>query len=123
MKPDEKERLRTLTVEVLLALRAAYLASPQSNALKHWDILLTRMLAAAKISTTPEEWVTGMTRRLQLGALSSSAYSAITDLADYVREHGLARDWLGLIEREHGHIMALTRLSADKRREARGETT
>lgn len=119
MKNDDKERLRTLTVEALLVLRAAYLASPGGNALKHWDILLTRMIAAAKTSTTPEEWMTSMFRRLQLAAPSSSTCSALAELADFVRERGLAREWLSLIEREHGYLIALTRLTADKRREAR----
>lgn len=119
MEKDEQERLRTLTVEVMLALRAAYLGSPGANALKHWDLLRTRLLSAVRTSQTPEEWVTSMCRRLQLPTLNSSASSAVADLADHVRERGNASDWLSLVEREHGYLMALTRRAAEQRREAR----
>ncbi len=64
-----KERLRTLTVEVLLCYRAAYLKAGASP-LKHWDQLQDRMRSAARRSQTPEEWATALSRGLQLPSLN-----------------------------------------------------
>lgn len=115
----EKERLRALTVEVLLALRAEYLRTPQANVLKHWDLLQTRMRSASRTCATPEEWATSMARRLQIGTLGVSSARCLTDLADFVREHGCAAQWLDIVERETGYLMALCRLAAEQRKEAR----
>lgn len=116
---QQAEKLRTLTVEVLLAVRAAHLASPGANPLKHWDMLLTRMRAATRTTANPEQWVTALCRGMQIPALSSSASSAVLDLAAYVAEQGAARDWLRLLDTEYAYIHALTRLAAEKRKEAR----
>lgn len=113
----QKEQLRTLTVEMLLELRRAYLATPGCNPLKHWDQLQNRMLSAARRSASPDEWATLMQRGLQLPALSKSGCRALIDLGGTVRELGAAADWLALIERELGLVMAMTRLAAEKRRE------
>jgi hypothetical protein len=118
-----KERLRTLTVEVLLVVRAAHLASPSANQLKHWDMIQDRVRSAARTSATPEEWVTTLARKLQLPTLNSSGSSAIVDLVAFVAERQCAAQWLDLIEREHGYLMALTRLAADKKREERNANT
>ena len=121
MQEDQRERLRSLTVELLLALRAEYLGTPQANVLKHWDLLHTRLRGAARTSETPEELATSMQRRLQIVNLGKGSCRALADLADYVREHSCATAWLDLLDREHGYVMALTRLAAEKRREAREE--
>lgn len=114
-----KELLRTKTVELLLELRAAYLASPGSNSLKHWDILTERLRAAARTTASPEEWGTKMRRDLNLSGPNSSGSQALIDLVHEVTERNARREWLDLIERESGYIMALTKLSAEKRKEAR----
>jgi hypothetical protein len=41
----------------------------------------------------------------------------LTDLADFVREHGAAGRWIDMLDREHGFVMAQTRLAAEKRKE------
>lgn len=116
---DEKtlEKLRTLTVEVLLTVRAAYLAAG-GNPLKHYDQIENRMRSAARRSQTPEEWTTALYRGLQLPAPSSSGSRALVDLAAFVAEQRCAVAWLDLIEREHGYLMAMMRLCAEQRREA-----
>ena len=118
MKDDEKERLRTLTVEVLLELRSAYLRTPGCNVLKHWDQMQDRMRAAARASASPEEWLTTMTRTLQLGAPQAGSSRCFRDLADFVRDKGGAREWLDLLEREFGYLIAVARGVAEQRKEA-----
>ena len=113
---QKKEKLRTLTVEVLLAARAAYLASG-GNVLRHWEQIQDRARSAAGRSTTPEEWATKLYRGLQLPAPSSSGSRALVDLAAYVAEQSCAAWWLDLIDREIGYLMAMTRLCAEQRRE------
>lgn len=121
MKLDEqaKERLRTQTVEVLLDLRAAYLATAGANPLKHWDQLQDRMRAAARTCASPEEWATKMARDLQLAAPNLSSSRSLLALVHEVTERRCARPWLDLIEREHGYLLAMARLSAEQRKAAR----
>jgi hypothetical protein len=115
---EKKERLRTLTVELLLELRSAYLGTPGCNVLKHWDQLQSRMLAASRQSESVEEWTTKMVRTLQLGALRVDSSRSSRDLADFVRENNCSRAWLDLIEREFGYLIAMARGIAEQRKEA-----
>lgn len=114
-----KEKLRTLTVEVLLDVRAAYLKTPGCSVLKHWDQLQDRMRAAARTSASPEEWATALCRTLQLGAPSPANCRSLVDLVHEVTERQCRREWLDIVEREYGYLMALARKSAEARREAR----
>lgn len=113
---ETKEEWRAQTVAVLLDLRAAYLANGAS-ALKHWDQMLDRMRAAARTSASVEEWHTSMMRSLQLGAPSSGASSMLTTLVALVGPY--RSEWLDLIEREHGLLLAMARLEAERRRDVR----
>lgn len=118
---QEKERLRTLTVEVLLTVRAAYLAEG-NNALKHWTRITDRMRGACRTSENPEEWYSTILRTLQIQSAPSLASSrCLLELADYVRERGCAEDWLDLIEREWGLVIAIMRDAAEKKAEARNK--
>lgn len=114
-----KEKLRTLTVEVLLSMRAAYLATGASP-LTHWDTLQNRMRSAARRSENPEEWATALARGLQLQALNSSASRALVDLVAHVAEQSCAPAWLDLVEREYGLLMAMTRRLAEERAAEKG---
>lgn len=118
MDEPAKEKLRTLTVEVLLELRNAYLRDG-ANPLKHWEQLQNRMRSASRRSRTPEEWATMIARGLQLRAFGSSGSQALIDLVAVVAEQGCAAEWLDLVEREYGFLMALTRRCAEQRREAK----
>lgn len=110
------ETWRVMTAMVLLDVRSAYLKAGASP-LKHWDQILDRMRAAARTSGSVEEWHTSMCRSLQLGATSNSASSLLVELRTHV---GSARGaWLDMIEREHGLLMAMARLEAERRKEAR----
>jgi hypothetical protein len=60
-----------------------------------------------------------MMRGLQLPALSKGACRALHDLDSTVRELGCAPQWLDLIEREFGYVIAATRLEAQERAERR----
>lgn len=115
---EQAESLRTKTVELLLELRRAYLAAGGSP-LKHWDQIQNRMLSAARRSASPDEWATKMQRGLQLPTLGKAGCQALVDLGAAVRELEAEREWLEMIEREYGLLMAMARLAADRRREQR----
>lgn len=122
LNEKQKEHLRTLTVEYLLEVRRAYLMAGASP-LKHWDQIQSRLLSAARRSTTADEWTTALLRGLQLPALSgsrkggNSASRVLIELTSAVREADAAAPWLDLIQREYGLLMALTREAAEKRAE------
>ena len=116
------EVLRTMTVELLLEMRRAYLMGPSPNTMKHWDILQSRMLSATARSANPDEWATLLASGLQLGAPSKGRSQALVDLGAKVRELGAAREWLRMVEREHGLLMAMARLASEQRRAEREET-
>lgn len=117
-KLDEKtkESLRNLTTLVVLDLRAAYLANGASP-LKHWDQMLDRMRSATRTTSSVEEWHTAVSRGLQLGAPSSAACSTLSELVATVGP--FRSEWLDLVERESGYVIALARLEAEKRRDVR----
>jgi len=43
----------------------------------------------------------------------------LVDLVHEVTERDARREWLDLLEKEAGYLMALTKLAAEKRKEAR----
>lgn len=59
-----------------------------------------------------------MCKRLQLPALGSSGSSVTVELVHYVTENKCANEWLALLDAELSYVMALTRLTCEKRREA-----
>ena len=50
--------------------------------------------------------------------LGKNGSRALTELADYVRENGVAHQFLDLVDAEHGYIMALCRMTVEQRKEA-----
>jgi hypothetical protein len=115
----KREKLRTLTTELVLAVRSEYLRSGHGNVLKHWEQLETRLRAAAATCTRPEDLGTRYARSLQLVGLSKNCSRVLAELADYVRENDCSIDWLQLIEDESAYIMALARLQSEARNEQR----
>lgn len=120
MKLDEavKDKLREATVAMVLAVRREYLSNGGSP-LKQWDQIGDRMRAAARTCASPEEWATTLLRSLQIGSPNKETSSAIRELASLAREQKCPREWLDLIEREHGYLIASARLEAEKRKAAR----
>ena len=118
LNEEQRESLRNKTVDVLLAMRAAYLRTSRPNVLRHWDMLQDRMRAAARTTSSPEEWVTETSRRWQLGSPNSDCSAALRSLADEVRERGASREWLDLVEAEYGYLMAMARSIAEQRKES-----
>ena len=114
---DDKERLRTITVEVLLEVRRAYLQTSQVNILKHWDMLQDRMRSSARMSSSPEEWATNVARSLRLDAPSSRYSAAVLELTHAVHEAQCASEWLDLVEREYAFLMVMCRRIAEQRKE------
>lgn len=119
LSDDGRTRLEGLTVTLLLELRREYLAAGAS-ALKHWDQLQSRMLAAARTTDSVPEWLSSMCRALQLGAPLSSTCSAASALQRAVlADGGRAAEWLDLLEREHAFLIASARLEAERRKETK----
>lgn len=121
MAVDEatKERLRSLLVEMVIEFRRGYLRTPQKNLLKHWQIILNRMRSAVMSTSSVDEWVTQVQRRLQIPALGNSGSSALLDLGGHVREHDLWAELRDIVWRETGLIEALARRIAETAAEDR----
>ena len=118
VKPDEVliETWRESTIAVILDLRAQYLANGASP-LSHWDQLKTRVHACAKQSSGVREWCSLMLRKLQLEAPSVSLAYGIDALAALTDANEPA--WLALVEKEVGFMIAMARVKADQRQQAR----
>ena len=108
--------MRSATVLLILELRAMYLANGASP-LKHWDQISDRTRSSARKSTSVQEWSSALMRSLQLAAPSKSASSAISSLLATVAER--SAEWLDLVERECGLLMALAREEAERRKDVR----
>lgn len=113
------ERLRTLTVELLLDLRMAYLLSPNGNALKVREILPNRCKAALRTCQSPAEWATRVAENLGIKAWGNSASRALIDLVDYVESNDARNVWRDMFVRENGYWFALVWATAEERKAAR----
>lgn len=119
LNDTDKERLRTMLVEMLLDLRREYLQTSGAKMLEHWRILLDRMENAAKSSGNADEWATRTARSLQIAQLGSSACSTLLELSSFVRERSAWPEMRHLLSRERGLLEALGRKIAEERRDAR----
>jgi hypothetical protein len=116
LNENDREKLRHLTVELVLTLRVLHLQAGGSP-LKHWSAIQDRLRAAARTCGSVEELGTKLARDLQIADLGKHGSRALTELADMVREKGLTSQWLDLLESEHSYIMALARLTVEQRKE------
>lgn len=103
------------TVITLLEIRRMALRAG-ANPLKLWDQLSSRMRAAARTTASAAEWGTKILRDLQIAAPSKDLSHSLADLE--TATHGRQSEWLALVEREHGYIIACARLEAERRRDA-----
>lgn len=115
----KKEKLRTLTVELMLEMRQAYLRTPGANQLKNWEILQSRMRGAARTTASPEEWASKIQVGLQVPSINNSYSKALIDLVHLTSEDNCQPEWLDLIEREHGLLIAMARLIVEERKAAK----
>lgn len=120
---DENHRklLRDLTVQVLLEIRLAYLRSPGGSPLKAWDQIQDRLRMAARTAAGPEEWLTSLSKSLQLGPPSLRCSKWMRELIDAVPTRAAADEWLRMLEEQHAYIIALARLAVDERRAVQEE--
>lgn len=126
MKEQDKERLRTLVVELLLTVRRQYARTSGFNPIKQWEILSNRMRAAARTSENADVWSTNLLRGLQVEAPDKDSSACLIELTAWVREHRATDAMLDLIEKEHALLVAMARSLLDKRREqaaGTGDTT
>jgi hypothetical protein len=112
---QRSEALREAVVALVLETRAEYLRSG-ANALDHWNHLHDRMIVAARTSENIEQLVTTYRRMLRLGAPSSGFSAEAVRLAQAADAD--PRDALDLIESEIGLVIAMSRLEAERRRDA-----
>lgn len=118
---DEKQRrqLETLAVEMLLALRAAYLSAQDGRPpMNYWEQFQSRMRAAARQTATASEWVSQMQRRLQVASLRSSDARTLVDLVKFCDEHEAHLDFLEMVDRDHSLLIAMTQTIVEERKNA-----
>lgn len=115
-----KETLVDRTVDVVMAVRAQYLASG-ANAIKHWPQITDRMRAATRTTEGPEAWATKIMRDLKLPAPSKDTAAALEALAEFVQRGGErgTRAWLATVEAESMFIIAKAQRLAEERRSER----
>lgn len=119
LSEEAKERLRTLTVEMILDVRAAYLRTSQVNVLKHWEMIQDRIRLASRTASSAEEWCTTLARSLQIGAPSPRYSETMMALTHEVREQRAASAWLDLVGNEWGFLMAMARQISERRSDER----
>lgn len=120
MTEQEKRVLERLTVDLLMEIRAAYLATPGCSALKHWDQLQSRMRVASRTCSSVQEWATALHKGLQLPAPRNSTSSVLWQLVEMVERTQRGQvAWLDLVEREYAYLLSRCRLEAERRKEAR----
>jgi len=119
LEDNQKKRLETLAVELALALRSAYLSEQGGRPpMNYWEQMENRMRAAARQTASASEWASLMQRRLQIGNLPKGASSALIDLVRFCDEHQAHTEFLDLVERDHGLLVALTRQIVEERKES-----
>lgn len=118
LSEEELEELRRPTVMLILEIRGLYLRTPGANVLKHWDQLTARIRSAARTSASVGEWLTSMLQSLQIPSPSNSLSKCLDQLDEIVGRKKCSREWLDMIEREYGLLMAHARLEAELRRDA-----
>lgn len=85
---DEKQRkqLETAALEMVLAIRGAYVASQEGRvSMTYWDQIQNRCRSAAMQTESASEWVSAMQRSLRIPGLNSwgsQALLALTQVCD-----------------------------------------
>jgi len=115
---DRSELFRERTRDVILAMRAQYLASG-ANALTHWDQITARARAALQMHPTAARWMGELARTLRIGAPSNSTSSAMLALEAEVDGRGLSAVWREAMRHELPLVMAEARFEAEARKERR----
>ena len=117
---EQRADLLELTRDFLLAVRADYLAADMKRAQKHWTQIENAAKGAAlRGRRTASLWAGRVTEKLNVPASSRSICLATDRLVEAVDGHGLSTDWIGLVRTEIGLVMAMARLEAEERKEAR----
>lgn len=108
------ERVRQATVVFLDAARRDYLKTTGANPLKQYEMVANRARSAARMSTSVEEWTSAALRGLKVASPSSWVSSAMVALREGVGAR--SAEWLDLVEREIGYLMAEVQLRVDNRK-------
>jgi hypothetical protein len=115
----QKKQLETCAVEMILAIRGAYLSEQSGRpAMNYWEQIQNRCRAAARQTTTASEWVSAVQRRMQIPALRSSDSSALIELVRFCDENSAHQEFLAMVERDCPLLIALTQLIVEERKKA-----
>lgn len=115
----QKKQLETLTVEMVLAFRSAYLANVGGRPpLGYWEQIQNRVRSAAMQTESASEWASTVQRRLNLGSLPSYASRALVELVRFCDEHDAHDEFLALVERDHALVVAMAQLIVEERKRA-----
>lgn len=121
MPRNEPERaLIEPLVDLVLGVRAQYLAAYPKASLKHWDQIQERLRASARTSGTLSEMTTSLLRLLNIPAPSKATSSAVLAI-ESVGEEMAGHRVMSWIESNFALIMARSRLESERRKDAREE--
>ena len=114
---DPKQQIETVLVEVVVALRDAFLRACSGRPpLSYWDQISNRLLSAARTSATAGEWATSVQRGLRVGAPRAADSLLISRLVALCDENDWHLRAMEHIEREQAFIVALARQVIEERK-------
>lgn len=117
LSENEHKKLETLTVELLLVLRGAYLEEQAGRPpMDYWSRIQNMSRAAARQTSSASEWCSAMQRRLQIPGFRNSGSKALIDLVRLCDEHAAHQDFLAMVERDSALLVALTQLIVEERK-------
>jgi hypothetical protein len=120
---DPKRQLENLLVEFVVMTRDAFVRSVKGKVpMSYWDQIQNRIRSAARTNATASEFVTSVSRKMKLGAPSSSDCLVVTRFVQFCDENGFNLTAMEFIDREIGFIIAMARQIIDARKKER-ETT
>ncbi len=115
MKTHE-DKLRHATVDVVDAVAKDAIRHGCSP-LKLWIQMSTRIIAASRTSTGPQEWSSKLMRAMRIVSPSMLCSQAVDHLAVIVGSKNRDIDaWLTMVEREAGFIIASVRVRREERK-------
>lgn len=107
-------RYQDTCVELVLALRAAFLKEHPSEALKHWDQLKTRIQSTLSMTSTPESFLAKLVDKMRIEAPPVRLSKSCLEFATAAR--GL-QNWRQEFERTLTYIIARARVKVDEARD------
>lgn len=119
LTPGQAEKLRALTIDFILDLRAAHFRSRKRDPLGHWDLLLNRAKGLSYRADSVAKWTTSMLDALVGEAPDLRLSRSITTLSDEVATTDTFYAWRQLVRTETAYLISRAREIADQRKDER----